>query len=341
VVVSSERAAAELTFRDPFGEPASVLADVEPAQTVVGEFLTGRYVWLEGTRAWQLRVAEAADRSAGYERLDNEILAGRRLSEVAGGDLDYPACVSMLLGDEAESAEPFALLEPYTGEPLGDVVGTMADGEQDAFETGLLEGLCWLDSAGIAHRGLTPSTVRWDGIRQQVQITGFSLCTVFGVPREATGSRDWAGPEQQAGRKVSGQVSDRDDLYSFAKLVYYVRNQGTKLTKRDQLGDAGLLRLNPLIGPPQGRPTARTLYRERAGREAPAPRGLGDGAQLKLGYEAFDARRRKKHPGLQDPPPPPVPPPPPPPGPFTPRQAPGAGPAADSGKRRFRFRGHS
>jgi serine/threonine protein kinase len=332
----------ELTFRPPLGNSVHVRADVESAQTVVDEFLTGRHVRLEGNQtAWQLRVAQGADRSAGYERLDNEILAGRRLSEVAGGSLDYPACVSMLVGDEAESAEPFALLEPYTGEPLKDVVSTMADAEQDAFETGILEGLCWLDAAGLAHRGLTPSTVRWDGIQRRVQITGFSLCTVFGVPREAIGSPDWAGPEQVAGRKVSGLVGDRDDLYSFAKLVFYVRNQGTKLTRRSQLHDAGLGRLDSLIGPPEGRPTARALYRERTGREAQAPRRLGDGRQMKQGYDAFDARRRTKHPELQGPPPPLVSPPP---GRFPPGPPPGPGPApgADSGRRsRFRFPGRS
>ena len=41
----------------------------------VGEFLVARWIWLDdGTELCQLR-APGSDRSAGYERLDNEILA--------------------------------------------------------------------------------------------------------------------------------------------------------------------------------------------------------------------------------------------------------------------------
>ena len=226
----------ELTFRGAAGEPVSILASVEQAESRVGELLTARRVWLNRTEFRQLRVAAGPDRNAGYERLDNEILAGRRLNEVAD-ILDYPPGVSRLHGDEAESAAPFALLEPYSGEPLQTVVRNMMDDEQRDFEVGLLTGLCWLDAACIAHRNLTPSAVRWDGGRRQAQITDFSLCTVFGVPRQAIGAPEWAGPEQRSGGKVSGLVTSRDDMHATARLIYYVRSQGEKLTRRDQLAE--------------------------------------------------------------------------------------------------------
>jgi serine/threonine protein kinase len=329
-------AAEELTFRDAAGEPVSVIAEVDAAESRVGEFLTARRVRFNGTELRQLRVAAASDRRAGYERLDNEILAGRRLNEVVGHDFGYPASVSRLRGDEAESAEPFALLEPYLGEPLQAVVGTMMDDEQREFETGLLTGLCWLEAAGIAHRGLTPSTVRWDSSRRQAQITDFSLCTVFGVPREAIGARDWVGPEQRSGGKVSGLVSNRDDMNSAAKLIYYVRCQGEPLKRPDLLAQVGLAYLEPLIAPPEKRPTARELFRLRQGRDSPVPRGLGGDGRLKEGHAVFDARRREKHPSIGREQPPPAARPAPHRGPGTPPQG-GAGAAppvpADSGKR--------
>ncbi len=345
--MSEEGAEEELTFREVSGngDQVSVLARVERAETRVGDLLTTRRVWLSsGTRLRQLRVAAAADRSEGYERLDNEILAGRRLAEVAD-DLDYPDTVSRLYGDEAESAEPFALLYPYAGEPLRAVVANMMDDEQRDFEVSLLTGLCWLDAAGIAHRGLTPATVRWDGGRRQAQITDFSLCTVFGVPREAIGPRDWVGPEQQSGRKVDGLVSNRDDMNSAARLIYYVRTQGEPLKRRDQLPQAGLGYLDELIAPPEKRLTARDLFRSRVGTDSPVPRGLGRDMRLNEGYELFDARRREKHPSLdvpQQPVAPRVPGPPPAAAGPAPNDWPRTDRApADSAKRhRWKFGGH-
>jgi serine/threonine protein kinase len=335
--------AEELTFRGAAGEPVSILAKVDREGSRVGEFLTARRVWLNGRECRQLRVAAVPDRGAGYERLDNEILAGRRLNEVAG-DLDYPPGVSRLHADEAESAEPFVLLEPYIGEPLQAVVGNMMDAEQRDFEFGFLTGLCWLDAARIAHRDLTPSTLRWDSTRRQAQITDFSLCTVFGVPREAIGAPDWVGPEQRAGGKVSGLVSNRDDMHPAARLIYYVRSQGEKLTRLEQLAEVGLGYLEPLFGPPEKRPTARELLASRQGMESPVPRGLGSDAQLKEGHEVFDARRREKHPylGGQETPPPTAP--------SVPDQSNGTAPrdsrppreSTDRGKRlRFRLGGRS
>ena len=248
----------ELTFRRVTGKPDRAVVAVDSTESRVGEFLIARWIWLDDrTELRQLRVIPGPGRSAGYERLDNEILAGRRLHEVTEG-VGYPPVLSHLYGDEAESADPYALLEPYRGEPLHAVVGQMMKAEQLAFEISLLTGLCWLEAAGIAHRGLSPSTVRWDGRRQQAQITDFSLATVFRVPREEIGPVDWVGPEQRPGEKVSGLVTERDDMHA-AGLIYYVRSQGEQLQSGSQLAGEAFADLGPLFGQPDRRPTARAL----------------------------------------------------------------------------------
>ena len=178
----------ELTFRHVTGKQVHAVATVDSTARPAGDFLIARRIWLDRTEFCQLSVAPRAERDIGYERLDNEILAGRRLHELTEA-VGYPPALSRLYGDEAMSADPYALLEPYRGEPLAEVVRQMMAGEQQAFEISLLTGLCWLEAAGIAHRGLSPSTVRWDGRTRQALITDFSLCTVFGVPREAIGRR--------------------------------------------------------------------------------------------------------------------------------------------------------
>lgn len=290
-----------LTFRLVTGELVGAMVAVDAANSHTGEFLVTRTVRLDnGTELQQLRVAPGPDRSTGYERLDNEILAGRRLHEVTEG-VAYPAAVSRLYGDEAASTDPYALLEPHRGEPLQAAVRQMGDDDQRAFEVSLLTGLCWLEVAGIAHRGLSPLTVRWDGPTRQAQITDFSLCTVFGVPREAIGPPEWAGPEQRRGGKVDGLVTGHDDMYAAGRLIYYVRSQGESLQSRDQLAEIGAADLEQVFAPPDSRPTARELLADRLGAGDPVPRGIGSDPRLRHGRERFDILRREKHPGVGGP----------------------------------------
>jgi hypothetical protein len=308
--------AEELAFRRVTGAPVRVMATVGGASRV-GEFLTVRRAILldDGTELRQLRVVDGPDRGIGYDHLDNEILAGRRLYKVAGED-DYPPSVSCLYGDtegsdypsagsscgdEAAAADPYALLAPYQGEPLHAVVGAMMPHEQEDFEVSLLAGLCWLEAAGIAHRGLSPWTVRWDSHRGQAQITHFSLSTVFGVPREAIGPPKWVGPEQRPGGKVSGLVTERDDMHALGRLIYYVRSLGREISRSDQLAEFELEYLKPLFSAPDRRPTAGELLAGRGGGSNPVPRGTGSDMRLENGRKRFDSRRREKHPGASGP----------------------------------------
>jgi hypothetical protein len=307
----------ELTFRRVTGEPVRVVVYVGRVAGRAAEFLTARTVVLrdEATELCQLRVADGPDQATGYERLDNEILAGRRLHKVAG-DYDYPLAVSRLYGDteggdylsagfrrgaEAPTADPYALLDPYRGEPLHAVVGEMTLGEQRAFEDSLLAALCWLEAAGIAHRGLSPWTVRWDGATKQAQITDFSLSTVFGVPREVIGPPKWVGPEQRSGDKASGLVTERDDMHAVGRLIYYVRSLGKEIKRPDELAEFELEYLRPLFNPPDRRPTAAELLASGRGADNPVPRGVGSDVRLQDGRKRFDARRREKHPDADGP----------------------------------------
>jgi hypothetical protein len=210
--------AEELTFRDVSGDTVLIRATLGPDDQDAPEFLAARTIRPDGGAVLrQLRV-KGTRRKAGYERLDNEILAGLRLDAVTEGR-DYPEQLSRLRGYDADSADPFVLLADYQGMPLSTAAGQLDADEQFRFQIGLLNGLCWLAAAGIAHRGITPRSVRWDSEQQQVQLTDFSLCTVFGAAREPIGKPPWAGPEQRAGR-ASGHVSDRDDIWAAGRLIF-------------------------------------------------------------------------------------------------------------------------
>jgi hypothetical protein len=191
----------ELCYLSPAGDivrdEASSVSDTGPAP----EFLTARSVRLaDGTVARQLQTDGRA-RQAGYLRLDNEILAGLRLAKTATADA-YPPEVSRLIGYEPTSVAPFALLEPCRGDAIAVAGRRMLSDEQRRFQASLLAGLCWLAAAGIVHRALGPSTVRWDG--QRAQITDFSRATVIGAPRAARpGRRPGERPRRCLGRRAA------------------------------------------------------------------------------------------------------------------------------------------
>jgi hypothetical protein len=288
----------KLQFRRVTGESAQAEVRTDEEALPAGECLLARRVWLDDdTELRQHRVAPGPRRGVGYDRLDNEIIAGRLLYEVAGWG-GYPPEVTCLYGDEATSADPYALFEPYRGRQLSQVGTHLFTEEQEAFEVGLLTGLRWLAAAGIAHRALNPDTVLWDSQRRRVQITDFSRSTVFGAPREAiTGSPSWVAREARPG-SFSDVVTERDDIWAAGRLIFFVRSQGELLADREQLAQSGLSGLlDGVFGPPQGRPTARELLVDRMGRPDPVPPGAGSRAGLQAGRRHFWEARQRKHPG--------------------------------------------
>jgi hypothetical protein len=230
--------------------------------------------------------------ATGYELLDNVILAGLRLRRAAEDDA-YPPEVSRLTGHNADSAEPFALLEPYRSRPIGEDAGNLLLSDRRRFQVSLLTGVRLLGASGIAHRGLSPSTVHWDGHR--VQITGFTHATVLGAPRTVVGTPPWCAPEQRSGY-AEGDVTDRDDIWAAGRLIYYVVT-GEQLTDREELAAnpelAGLL--DGIFGPPEDRPSAAELL-TRLGATDPVRHGPGGSPAFDRGRAEFLEARYRKHP---------------------------------------------
>ena len=290
----------KLQFRLCNGEQIEAEADVDDAEFPAGEFLLARKVRLEdGTELRQHRPTRGSERRDGYERLDNEILAGRRLCQVDEWG-SYPRELARLYGDEATSADPYTLFEPYRGQPVREVGTYLLDDEFDAFLLSLLTGLCWLAAASIAHRAINLDTVRWDGRERRVQITDFSRSTIFGVPRTPImASQDWI-PKEQRPRTCFGTIGPRDDIWAAGRLIFFVRNQGEALVDRAQIASSGLDALfngmfDRVLGPPEGRPTARDLLEEGLRGRIPVPRPA-DGSALIAGRERFLEVRQRRHP---------------------------------------------
>lgn len=298
-----------ISFLDPFG--SSFEADLVPVpgdEPPAGPPLTAvqARLSLPGEERTVRMVRSGSHghdgRTDSYERLDNEILAGVRISRLyAGGS--HPAEVSRLLGYSTEAAEPFALLEPLRGEPVGAQAGQMLGSDRVPFQKSLLRAVLTLNGAGIAHRGISPDTVRWDGAGRSVQLTDFSCATLIGAPRTVIGTMPWQPPEQRH-EHARGRVSEQDDMWAVGKLVYYVIT-GNELTDVAQLRDHPSLSLfAAVITSPDRRPTARELLRHLG--SSPSVRLLSTDGGFARGRNLFFEQRIRKHPQLEEPPEPPA-----------------------------------
>ncbi|MCW2932293.1 MAG: hypothetical protein JWM19_3255 [Actinomycetia bacterium] len=286
------------------------MTPLEDADQRAGEFLITRAIRLEdgtpgGRELRQHRPISGDSRRDGYARLDNEILTGRRLYKMASGG-EYPSALASLYGDEADSADPCALFEPSRGEPLSESGAYLGD-DFDTFLVGLLTGLCWLASAGIAHRAISPETVLWDYSSQQVQITDFSRSALFGTARTPlTGDSRWIARESRPST-CYGAVGSSDDVWAAVRLMYFVRSQGEHLDGPARLKASDLSPmfnglLEYVLQPPESRPTASDLVIYGLRRPHLIP-SLADGKKsLCTGRESFlHGPRSQKHPGQEIP----------------------------------------
>lgn len=291
-----------LSYRDLDGVRVDArVAAVGDCPVPIANGLATRLLKLEtGGRTWEaLQIRPVpygpGGRAAGYELLDNEILAGLRLHRAQRSAASgYPLEVSRLIGHDADAARPYALLEPYRGTPVGKEAGNLLVSDHHPFQVSLLTGVRWLGAAGIAHRGISPDTVRWDGRR--VQITGFAHATVLGAPRTVVGDLPWCAPEQRSGR-ATGDVTERDDMWAAGRLIFYVLT-GEELHEPGQLAAVPELAalLHGIFGPPEGRPAAADLLARLQGRGSPVPNRPGQSVEFTKGKAEFNRVRRIKHP---------------------------------------------
>lgn len=279
----------DLSYRTVSGESARMQATVVEIADHVPASLLARSVELaDGTRARQLLV-DRAQLPAGYQCLDNEILAGTWLYRLTSSRR-YPDQVSRLIGFAADGTEPFALVRDYGGEPVAAAAGHLTLEEQRLFQVSLLTGLCWLAEAGIAHCAIGADTVRWDG--DQALITDFSQATVFGASRSGPGRQIRQGYGLRAGPLI-----DRDDVWAAILLCYYI-SAGRDFTDPRQLADwsAGGELGAEIAADPEGCQSAHEILTTRLGVVDPVPRMTGPDPALTQGIEEFFRIRAVKHP---------------------------------------------
>lgn len=285
-----------LRYLDSREQPAEAMATIlSEDHAWAGSTLRVRRMRLDvpGGSREVIQVLAAGDDRSAHDALDNEILAGLRLARLIGPG-PYPRELSRLIGYDANRAEPFALFERLRGEPAGEQAGKLLNHERRAFQVSLLTGLRWLSAAGVAHRGIGPDSVRWNGTC--AQITNFTTATVVGAPRAVVGALPWAAPEQRSGR-ASGDVSDRDDMWAAGRLIHYMLT-GDELSDRDHLRQTPDIEelLDGVFDSPGNRPTSRELLVRRLREPDTVPLAPKADQIFEQGRAEFQAHRERKHP---------------------------------------------
>ncbi|MEU1463443.1 hypothetical protein ABZ467_22635 [Streptomyces sp. NPDC005727] len=168
----------------------------------------------EGQQCLQVRLgsAEAANPAA-RALLDTEAGTALHLHRVLD-DTEYAALFPRIIGYEPDAAEPFLLYAAPRGVPAART-HVMAATDQQRLTRDLMLALCLLADQGLVPRGVSPTTVLWDGAR--VQLWGLEAMTRTGRPRAPWGRPPFCSPEQRRGE---GLADPRDAVWSAAQVLY-------------------------------------------------------------------------------------------------------------------------
>ncbi|WP_330289236.1 hypothetical protein [Streptomyces sp. NBC_00576] len=168
----------------------------------------------QGQRCVQVRLSAAdATEPAARALLDTEAGTALRLHRLVDGT-EFAPLFPRLIGYELDTAEPFLLYDPPRGATAAKT-HVMSSTDQRVLTRDLMLALCLLDGQGLVPRGISPTTVLWDGT--SLQLWGLEGVTAVGRPRTPWGRAPYSSPEQ---RRSEGDVDSRDAVWSAAQVLY-------------------------------------------------------------------------------------------------------------------------
>lgn len=279
-----------LSFVDSGGMPERVgvweAGPDDPSYEWGSPFRTRTVRFEDGRSVIQQRLLAAhAGQHEARDALEAEIRTGLTLIRTFP-PRSYPPEFTRLAGYNVDTEEPYLLLDPLRGgQPTSEFAGRLLVREQQRFDSSVFRALRLLEWAGLVHRSINPSTVRWDGSR--VQLTAFGSAEEIGRPRQRIGALPWVSPEQWA---ADGETDPRDDVWSGGQLIYFVTTGRQPVIGRTST--AGQQALSDLL---KGvfddrigrRPTARALLRRVAAVDPCDTLGRAPDP-LEPGYRGFD-----------------------------------------------------
>ncbi|GAA2815668.1 hypothetical protein [Streptomyces showdoensis] len=151
-----------------------------------------------------------------YALLEREVAAAVAVERRYAGE-KFADLFTRIVGFDLDCSEPFVLYRDSPGALLSECLPRLGGEEQQKIVGQLAVAVRLLGEAGLVHRALGPETVRWSG--GHVRLCEPYAAQRAGEPRAPFGTAPWASPEQRAGR---GDADTRDDLWSLARIAYYL-----------------------------------------------------------------------------------------------------------------------
>ena len=101
----------------------------------------------------------------------------------------------------------------------------------------ILDALIAAHKAKIFHRDIKPPNILFRADGSPV-IGDFGICFMEGeqavtLSNEAMGSRNFIAPEMESGQQHLGEPSDRTDVYSLGKVIYWMLSGGKEFARED------------------------------------------------------------------------------------------------------------
>ncbi len=174
--------------------------------------------------------------------LDTQELGERlRVEARAAAKLVHPSIVRVFDIGEAESGEPFIVMELLSGESLSDVVerGPLPAANALQMLLPIAEALSLAHSRGVVHRDLKPDNIflSSEGESLQPKLLDFGIAKVTSTAAAGgasltqtgtlLGSPEYMSPEQAMG---SGDIDERSDIWSFCVVLYEALSGTTPFT---------------------------------------------------------------------------------------------------------------
>ncbi|MBB5933906.1 hypothetical protein [Streptomyces zagrosensis] len=168
----------------------------------------------EGQQCVQVRLSAAdAANPAARALLDAEAGTALRLHRTLA-ETEHAALFPRIIGYELDTTEPYLLYAAPRG-TAAVRTHVMSATDQRVFARDLMLALCLLDEQGLVLRGISPTTVLWDGT--SIQLWGLEGVSRTGRPRTPWGRPPYCSPEQRRGE---GAVDARDAVWSAAQVLY-------------------------------------------------------------------------------------------------------------------------
>jgi serine/threonine-protein kinase len=154
-----------------------------------------------------------------------------RVEARAAAKLVHPSIVRVFDIGEAESGEPFIVMELLNGESLGDALelGPLPAAKAVQLLLPIAEALSLAHSRGVVHRDLKPDNIflAREGDAVQPKLLDFGIAKVTSTLAAGgailtqtgvlLGSPDYMSPEQACGR---ADIDQRSDIWSFCVVLY-------------------------------------------------------------------------------------------------------------------------